>query len=152
MLGGGSDKLKNAINSVDLSETATAEKPVANADNLALKLRKENDVAISFYNSDGDCEGPVSDTDYFLDAKLKISCQVDGVLKSGEDFWAVENVLPSVAPKGEATKLGGIYTIKSDISTGKYPCKIEIVCGYMDGETSNYESVKSYSTFIEVTA
>lgn len=146
VLGGGSAKLKDAIGSVDLSETATAEKPIANADGIRLKLGKENTVAISFYNTDGQyC--PTA-------AKLNISCQnKDGLLLSGTDFWETENVLTVEATRGTATKLGAIYTTNTNVSTGTYPCKVQIMCGDPNADPSvPFEAVRTYSAFIEVTA
>ncbi|MGM5481214.1 MAG: hypothetical protein ACQESE_02265 [Nanobdellota archaeon] len=128
VLGSGKDKLLGSLESMDLSEQATAEKPIANINNIKLKRNKETPVAVSFYNKQSsEC------TD---GAQLNITC-------SGDFEWSDSpQVLDVDVEQGESKKVGGIFITESPARN--YPCKIEIICGD--------ESVESESAFIEVTA
>lgn len=137
VLGSGKDKLMNSLEGMDLSEQATSEKPIANADTIKLKRGKESAIAISYYSTTAECET----------ATMAISCYGDDGTVNDE-FFSSKTLIPSDLSAGEATKLGGLFTVSSTVSPGKVGCRVVVNCA----DDDNTEKLDSHSTFIEVQA
>ena len=97
VLGSGKDKLMGSLEAMDLSEQATAEKPIANINNIKVKRNQENTLAVSFYNKQS------SKCAQGFGARLNITC-------AGDTFnWTSSERLPVVVDQGTAKNVGGIF-------------------------------------------
>ena len=133
VLGSGKDKLLGSLDSMDLTEQATAQKPITNINSIKMKRNSENTVAIGFYNKDT--------TACATGAQLNITCE--GL----EWTEGTPTVLDVNVAQGEAKKLGGIFT--TNAAAKNYPCKIEVQCVDEDGTS---EIAESESAFVQITA
>ena len=136
VLGSGKDKLMGSLESMDLSEQATAEKPIANINNIKVKRNEENTLAVSFYNKQSDAcsQG----------ARLNISC-------AGDEFsWTSVERLPVSVPQGTAKNVGGIF--KTEAPSKNYACRIIIECNSGTFENPTWNAEITESAFIKVTA
>ncbi len=136
VLGKGKEKLTNAVEAMDLSEPATAEKPLTNINNLKIRRNTEETLAIGFYNTDHTACG-------INGSILNISC----TRHNHPLNWTFFDTLPFKVGQGESKKLGA--TVKTLASTGKYLCNIEVYCGKSNGVPIVVESA---SAALEVTS
>ncbi|MFW6378451.1 MAG: hypothetical protein ACOCZV_00345 [Nanoarchaeota archaeon] len=137
VLGSGKDKLMSSLESMDLSEQATAEKPIANINNIQIKRNQENTLAVSFYNKES------SSCSSGSGARLNISCA------GGEFNWTSSERLPVVVDQGVSKNVGGIF--KTEAPAKNYACTVTIECD-KDNNGEEWKDVASESAFIEVTA
>lgn len=141
VLGSGKDKLMNSLESMDLSEPATAEKPLTNINNLKIKRNSEETVAIGFYNSEYDCKNNP--------AQLNISCKEKDTTK---DMWEIFDTLAVPIGEGESKTVGAIA--KTAQPAGNYACTVIVSCGTTKDE-NNVEIpniAASESAFIKIIA
>lgn len=131
VLGSGKDKLMSSLQEMDLTEPATAEKPITNINNIELKNNKENQLVVGFYNADY--------TGCDANAKLEISC-------SSTDITLTQEAIELKVPSGEAKKLGSIITPTG--KSGTYGCTISVMC--LNPTTSAMEEAVSDSAFVKV--
>ena len=143
VLGQGKAKLTKAVAGMDISEQATSEKPIANADTISIKPGKSTPVAVSFYNTGYDCSGDSNAAELVLSCKYNGTTYDSNTAGTDNGFWLEGNVLSVDAPQGEATKLAGIFKVKGVPAT-TYPCKVKVKCG------TKYPA--AYSTFIKVSS
>ena len=135
VLGSGKDKLMGSLEEMDLTEPATAEKPITNINSVELKYNKENEFVIGFYNAQFDgCED---------EAKVNLTC-------SNEDLELTQDPIVLKVQQGESRKLGSIITpIAVDPAKKTYGCTVSVQCK-KDVEGSTWEDVTSESAFIKV--
>ncbi|MGM5480541.1 MAG: hypothetical protein ACQESC_03715 [Nanobdellota archaeon] len=136
VLGSGKDKLMGSLESMDLTEQATADKPITNINGLEIKRNKENTVAVGFYNKDtpGCSDG----------ARLNITCS------GGLNWTETPTVLDVNVEQGEGKKVGGIFITEAPAKS--YPCKVQIFCEDDDNDDDEMVLAESESAFIKVTS
>lgn len=123
VLGSGKDKLMGSLEAMDLSEPATAEKPLTNINNLKVTRNKENTLGVGFYNAQNTCSGFDQSGAIQYSAYLNMSCSKNGV----PVVWDTFDYLPVDVGQGESKTIGAI--VKTQAAAGNYACKIEIRCG-----------------------
>lgn len=133
VLGSGKDKLLGSLESMDLTEQATSEKPLTNINNIKVQRNKENTLGVGFYNADEPaCATP--------GARLNITC--NGL------NWTQVTGLEVEVDQGEAKTVGAIF--ETGASAGNYACKVQVFC--YDAGNEIDVLAESESAFIEVTA
>lgn len=141
LLGGGVGNLEAAIDSIDLSEQASAGKPLANINSLAVKQSTENPIAVSYYNNAGTiCE---SNSNVILD----INCiNHRSTATPKEQFTLISSAVPVEGKLGTPVKVGAIaYT---EAASGTYGCTVAIKCA----DNPQGKSVVEETAFVEITS
>lgn len=129
VLGSGKDKLMSSLQEMDLTEPATAEKPITNINNIELKNNKDNEFIIGFYNADY----PGCD----VKARLNVSC-------SGATLG--QSPIELKVSSGESKKLGSI--IKPTGLSGTLGCTIAVDC--YNEENDEWVEQVSDSAFVKI--
>ncbi|MDD3175207.1 MAG: hypothetical protein PHU51_01910 [Candidatus Nanoarchaeia archaeon] len=126
VLNSGKEKLTKSLDGMDLTEDATAERPITNINNIELKKNKDNEMVIGFYNKETNCVGGFS---------FGLSCNGINATDLSVDPITIK------VNEGEFKKLGAIVTPTA--SSGSYGCSINIMCGTTP--------VTSESAFVKIT-
>lgn len=105
---------------VDLAEDATSTQRIANLDEeLILKVGKENQLGISFYNAGTpECEAP--------GAKIALNC-ADSEENILEDVFEYVQIATKIK-QGESGKLLAKITPSSELTFGSYACTFQVTC------------------------
>ena len=125
LLGDGVTRLEDAIDGVNLQQTATSGEPLANINTLSVQRGSTTSVFISYYNEDDD--------DCVTGAQMNLSCQY--IDDSDPDNPVETTIFDSVnslsvpAEKGRATTLGAEFETKSNVDIREYLCTVSVICG-----------------------
>lgn len=119
VLGKGKEKLSNSLDAMDLSEPATAEKPITNINNIKIKRNAEETLGIGFYNLAKDCALSTGGDKNDNRAFLNVTCK--GIT------WDKFDYLPVTVGQGESKTIGAI--VKTSNESGMYPCTVKVMCG-----------------------
>ncbi len=124
VLNSGKERLTSSLESMDLTEVATAEKQITNTNKIVLNRAKENIIMIGFYNVNTPCEEGFN---------LNLDCE-EGLIEEQQST----DVKIS---EGSSGKLGAIVT---PANSGTYMCTAQVFCGEAES------SVVEETAFIEV--
>ncbi len=138
---------------IDLSEDASAAKPISNLnEELSWKAGKENQVAIGFYNS-GSTQCADDGAWAFIDCGdlPTISTDEDTTMPSEKAFSIIQR--PTRVKLGEPGKLLSKITPDSTLKRGSYACSFQVYCGGEKGSPSeDQEPVEEMPIFINLVA
>jgi hypothetical protein len=128
VLGSGQEKLLGSLESMDLTQQATASEPFTNYQNIKIKAGSQGEPVVMgfYYTGTGDCAANI----------------VVGTCEGGPSGATVTMVSPDVTvSSGSAGKIGGLLSVDK---AGTYVCPIEIKCGTTTSSVSG-------TTFITAT-
>ena len=118
---------------IDLSEDASAAKPISNLnEELSWKAGKENQVGIGFYNS-GSTQCSDDGAWVFIDCGDLPTIGEEGATLTSEEAFSIIQRATRVK-LGEPGKLLSKITPDSTLKRGSYACSFQVYCG---GETGS---------------